>query len=156
MSIAHRAGFPESPSCSFPSIEPQSGEAVLSLEEFRRRTADEAFSRAAGVPLIPGNRIELLLDACENYPAWKKTAERHRGFENSKGLRPRTVKRRLKQAEILAAEALTLKTTTMERCQHPVESQYTEEHDQSLCEWTREWVRTFYCGVCGKRLGDDS
>src|SRR5215471_18628156 len=32
--------------------------------------ADEAFSRAAGVPLILGNRVRLLKDAAENYPAW--------------------------------------------------------------------------------------
>ena len=31
---------------------------------------DEAFSRAAGAALIPGNRIRLLKDAQENYPAW--------------------------------------------------------------------------------------
>src|SRR5262252_8704568 len=32
--------------------------------------ADEAFSRAAGSPLILGNRVRLLKDAQENYPAW--------------------------------------------------------------------------------------
>ena len=32
--------------------------------------ADQAFSRAAGAPLIPGNNIRLLRDAVENYPAW--------------------------------------------------------------------------------------
>lgn len=32
--------------------------------------ADEAFSRAAGAPLIRGNRVRLLRDAAENYPAW--------------------------------------------------------------------------------------
>jgi cardiolipin synthase A/B len=31
---------------------------------------DEAFSRAAGSALIPGNRVRLLRDAQENYPAW--------------------------------------------------------------------------------------
>ncbi|HXU19927.1 MAG TPA: phospholipase D-like domain-containing protein [Verrucomicrobiae bacterium] len=35
-----------------------------------RIVADQAFSRAAGAPLIPGNRIRLLRDAAENYPAW--------------------------------------------------------------------------------------
>ncbi|HEX5412958.1 MAG TPA: phospholipase D-like domain-containing protein [Terriglobia bacterium] len=34
--------------------------------------ADQAFSRAAGAPLIAGNSIRLLRDAAENYPAWKK------------------------------------------------------------------------------------
>jgi cardiolipin synthase A/B len=32
--------------------------------------ADQAFSRAAGAPLIPGNKIQLLKDAVANYPAW--------------------------------------------------------------------------------------
>jgi cardiolipin synthase A/B len=31
---------------------------------------DEAFSRAAGAPLVLGNSIRLLRDARENYPAW--------------------------------------------------------------------------------------
>ena len=31
---------------------------------------DQAFSRAAGALLIPGNTIRLLKDAAENYPAW--------------------------------------------------------------------------------------
>jgi cardiolipin synthase len=35
-----------------------------------RLLADQALTRTAGAPLIPGNRIELLRDANENYPAW--------------------------------------------------------------------------------------
>lgn len=35
-----------------------------------RLEADQAFSRAAGAPLVAGNRITLLRDAGENYPAW--------------------------------------------------------------------------------------
>lgn len=35
-----------------------------------RMIAEQAFSRAAGAPLIPGNQIRLLKDAQENYPAW--------------------------------------------------------------------------------------
>lgn len=35
-----------------------------------RGLADQAFSRSAGAPLIPGNRLRLLRDAAENYPAW--------------------------------------------------------------------------------------
>jgi cardiolipin synthase len=35
-----------------------------------RWLADNAFSRAAGAPLVPGNRIRLLRDASENFPAW--------------------------------------------------------------------------------------
>ncbi|HYE66665.1 MAG TPA: phospholipase D-like domain-containing protein, partial [Pyrinomonadaceae bacterium] len=32
--------------------------------------ADQAFSRAAGAPLVPGNSVRILKDAKENYPAW--------------------------------------------------------------------------------------
>jgi cardiolipin synthase len=35
-----------------------------------RALADQAFSRAAGAPLVEGNRVTLLRDARENYPAW--------------------------------------------------------------------------------------
>lgn len=35
-----------------------------------RTLANQAFSRAAGAPLITGNRIRLLKDAQANYPAW--------------------------------------------------------------------------------------
>lgn len=35
-----------------------------------RLLAEQALSRAAGAPLVPGNRVRLLRDAAENYPAW--------------------------------------------------------------------------------------
>jgi cardiolipin synthase len=35
-----------------------------------RFLAEHAFSRAAGAPLVAGNRVRLLRDAGENYPAW--------------------------------------------------------------------------------------
>ena len=35
-----------------------------------RLLAEQALSRAAGAPLVPGNRVTLLRDATENYPAW--------------------------------------------------------------------------------------
>ena len=35
-----------------------------------RALAEQAFSRAAGAPLISGNGVRLLKDARENYPAW--------------------------------------------------------------------------------------
>lgn len=37
-----------------------------------RTLADQALSRAAGAPLIEGNRVRLLRDAAENYPAWTR------------------------------------------------------------------------------------
>ncbi len=37
-----------------------------------RFLAEQAFSRTAGAPLICGNRVRLLKDAAENYPAWLK------------------------------------------------------------------------------------
>lgn len=50
-----------------------------------RELADQAFSRAAGAPLIDGNRVTLLKDAAQNYPAWLKaieSAERYIHFES--------------------------------------------------------------------------
>jgi cardiolipin synthase len=47
--------------------------------------AGQAFSRAAGAPLIEGNFVRLLKDAAENYPAWLEAirlAERTVHFEN--------------------------------------------------------------------------
>lgn len=35
-----------------------------------RVLADQAFSRAAGAPLVAGNSVRILRDAEENYPAW--------------------------------------------------------------------------------------
>jgi cardiolipin synthase len=35
-----------------------------------RSAAEHALTRAAGAPLVPGNRARLLLDARENYPEW--------------------------------------------------------------------------------------
>lgn len=35
-----------------------------------RIVADDAFSRIAAAPLVPGNHVRLLRDAAENYPAW--------------------------------------------------------------------------------------
>ena len=45
---------------------PRDKEAIAQL----RALADQAFSRAAGAPLIPGNKMRVLRDAKENYPAW--------------------------------------------------------------------------------------
>lgn len=50
-----------------------------------RALADQAFSRAAGAPLVAGNRVRLLKDAHENYPAWLEAiaaASRHVNFES--------------------------------------------------------------------------
>jgi cardiolipin synthase len=40
-----------------------------------RLIADQAFSRAAGAPLVEGNAVRLLKDAAENYPAWLAAIE---------------------------------------------------------------------------------
>jgi cardiolipin synthase A/B len=50
-----------------------------------RTLADQAFSRAAGAPLIDGNKIRLLINAAENYPAWLAaigSARHHVHFES--------------------------------------------------------------------------
>src|SRR5512137_249499 len=43
-----------------------------------RAFAEQVFSRTAGAPLVPGNRVRLLRDATENYPAWLAAIERAR------------------------------------------------------------------------------
>ncbi|MDF0605514.1 phospholipase D-like domain-containing protein [Neisseriaceae bacterium TC5R-5] len=40
--------------------------------DFVRLLADQAFSRSAGAPLLAGNRVELLYDSQENFPAWEQ------------------------------------------------------------------------------------
>lgn len=55
--------------------------AMLSVRDL----ANQAFSRAAGAPLVSGNCVRLLKDAKENYPAWLeaiKNAERYIHFES--------------------------------------------------------------------------
>lgn len=50
-----------------------------------RQLAQQALSRAAGAPLLPGNRVRVLRDAPENYPAWLEAIGRARNriyFEN--------------------------------------------------------------------------
>ncbi|MEO6965204.1 MAG: phospholipase D-like domain-containing protein [Acidobacteriaceae bacterium] len=50
-----------------------------------RTLAGQAFSRAAGAPLIEGNQVLLLQDARQNYPAWLnaiRVAQRHIHFES--------------------------------------------------------------------------
>lgn len=50
-----------------------------------RRLAETALSRAAGAPLVDGNRVRLLKDARENYPAWLDAiskARHHIHFES--------------------------------------------------------------------------
>jgi cardiolipin synthase len=50
-----------------------------------RLLAEQAFSRAAGAPLVSGNRVLLLKDARENYPAWleaMRSAQKSIHFES--------------------------------------------------------------------------
>ncbi len=50
-----------------------------------RELAEQALSRTAGAPLVPGNQVHLLQDARENYPAWLaaiESAQRSILFEN--------------------------------------------------------------------------
>ncbi|HEX8852216.1 MAG TPA: phospholipase D-like domain-containing protein, partial [Pyrinomonadaceae bacterium] len=50
-----------------------------------RELVERAYMRATGAELIAGNRVRLLRDAEENYPAWLeaiKSAERHVHFES--------------------------------------------------------------------------
>jgi cardiolipin synthase len=46
---------------------------------------DQAFTRAAGAALVPGNSVRLLRDGAQNYPQWLgaiAAAQRHICFEN--------------------------------------------------------------------------
>jgi cardiolipin synthase A/B len=45
-----------------------------------RLLAEQVFSRTAGAPLVPGNRVKLLKDATENYPAWSEALRSARKF----------------------------------------------------------------------------
>ena len=59
----------------------QRPEEVVGLRQF----ADRAFTRAVGAALVPGNRIRILRDATENFPAWLeaiRSAERTVYFES--------------------------------------------------------------------------
>src|ERR671919_2552106 len=50
-----------------------------------RILAEQAFSRAAGAPLVGGNSVRILKDADENFPAWLdaiRRAERTIFFEH--------------------------------------------------------------------------
>jgi cardiolipin synthase len=40
-----------------------------------RTLAEQAFSRAAGAPLVQGNHVRILKDATENYPAWREAID---------------------------------------------------------------------------------
>ncbi|TXF10607.1 phospholipase D-like domain-containing protein [Pelomicrobium methylotrophicum] len=43
--------------------------------DFIRVLADQVFSRSAGASLVTGNRLRVLCDATENYPAWEAAIE---------------------------------------------------------------------------------
>ena len=53
-------------------VQPSSADIALinSARASLRLLAEQAFSRTAGAPLVAGNRVTLLRDARENYPAW--------------------------------------------------------------------------------------
>lgn len=57
------------------SLEAEAGLSNIALQSMRS-LADQAFSRAAGAPLIEGNDVRLLWDATENYPAWLDAIEK--------------------------------------------------------------------------------
>jgi cardiolipin synthase A/B len=63
------------------------GSILVSEPPGRRNSAllDQAFTRAAGAPLVMGNAVRLLKDATENYPVWLaaiRGAEQRIYFEN--------------------------------------------------------------------------
>src|SRR3954470_16967997 len=69
-----KGGAPDGERCRDPRSNPrgtmkQSNPPDVSLASLRP-LAEQALSRAAGAPLVAGNRVKLLRDATENYPAW--------------------------------------------------------------------------------------
>src|SRR5690242_8247920 len=58
--------------------DPDDRSVLLGLREL----ADHALSRAAGAQLIGGNRVRLLRDARENYPAWLEAIRSARHYIN--------------------------------------------------------------------------
>lgn len=50
--------------------DPNTSTAGAAEAPFMRTLAEQAFSRAAGAPLVPGNSVRVLKDAAQNYPAW--------------------------------------------------------------------------------------
>src|SRR3954454_4795817 len=67
------------------SLEPNREVQVKRAAALDRSLMDQAFSRATGARLVTGNRVRLLRDAAENYPAWLDAiagAERYVHFES--------------------------------------------------------------------------
>ncbi len=48
------------------------------MSQTLRTVAGQAFSRAAGAPLVAGNAVRVLRDASENYPAWEEAIRKAR------------------------------------------------------------------------------
>ena len=59
--------------------------AAISVPGTAPTLSDQVFSRTAGAQLVRGNRVRILQDARENYPAWLEAiqeARRYVHFEN--------------------------------------------------------------------------
>jgi cardiolipin synthase len=68
-----------------PHLEPISAGSSATGMLAMRPLADRAFERTAGAQLVPGNRVRILKDAAENFPAWLeaiRAAERTVYFES--------------------------------------------------------------------------
>jgi cardiolipin synthase A/B len=64
---------------------PRSHLEELSSRQSARALAEQAFSRTAGTRLVSGNRVQLLINADQNYPAWLAaiaSAREHVHFES--------------------------------------------------------------------------
>ena len=54
--------------------------AAMTGPEVAPMLSDQVFSRTAGAHLVPGNRVRILQDARENYPAWIEAIQSARRF----------------------------------------------------------------------------
>ncbi len=79
----------------------------MALLTAHRVLAEQALSRAAGAPLLGGNRLELLIDAAAHFEAWLKAIRgaRHRVLLENYIIRDDEIGRRFRDAMIERAKA---------------------------------------------------
>ena len=54
---------------------PRTPAVATPIADLRRQFAEQGFQRIGGGHVVPGNRLRVLRDARENYPAWATAIE---------------------------------------------------------------------------------